>query len=127
VGDPEEDLPFNRRFFPGGESSLRGYPEGEASPRNEEGEFIGAETFILGNIEFEQALTPRWSVVTFVDGLGMSRQFRDYPADVALFSAGGGLRWKTFIGPVRVEYGYNINPRRNDPIGTLHFSLGFPF
>jgi len=31
------------------------------------------------------------------------------------------------IGPVRLEYGYNLNPRRFDPLGTLQFSLGFPF
>lgn len=127
IGGPSEDLPFNRRFFPGGESSLRGYPEGEASPRNDEGRFVGAETFLLGNIEFEQALTMRWSLVVFADGLGFAHDLSDYPVDEALFSAGGGLRWKTFIGPVRIEYGHNLNPRRGDPSGTLHFSLGFPF
>ena len=42
-------------------------------------------------------------------------------------SVGGGLRWKTIIGPIRVEYGYNLNPRPKDPTGTLLFSLGFPF
>jgi outer membrane protein insertion porin family len=28
---------------------------------------------------------------------------------------------------VRLEYGYNLNPRPGDPTGTLLFSLGFPF
>ncbi|HVR36150.1 MAG TPA: BamA/TamA family outer membrane protein, partial [Methylomirabilota bacterium] len=41
--------------------------------------------------------------------------------------AGGGVRWKTIIGPARLEYGHNLNPRRHDPSGTLHFSIGFPF
>jgi outer membrane translocation and assembly module TamA len=40
---------------------------------------------------------------------------------------GGGLRWRTIIGPVRLEYGYNLNPRPKDPTGTLQVSLGFPF
>ena len=33
-GSTAKDLPFNRRFFPGGESSIRGYGEREASPRD---------------------------------------------------------------------------------------------
>lgn len=127
LGDSAEDLPFNRRFFPGGENSIRGFQEGEAAPRNEEGQIVGAETYLLGNLEFEQGLTPAWSLVGFVDAVGFSQRLQDYPADEVLVSVGGGLRWKTFIGPVRVEYGYNLNPRQRDPMGTLHFSLGFPF
>jgi outer membrane translocation and assembly module TamA len=126
-GNPAQDLPFNRRFFPGGENSLRGYTEGEASPRNEQGKIVGAETFTLGTVEFEQSLTPHWSVVFFSDSLGFARRAANYPFDTSLFSVGGGLRWKTIIGPIRVEYGHNLNPRPKDPAGALHFSLGFPF
>jgi outer membrane protein insertion porin family len=127
AGAREEDLPFNRRFFPGGENSIRGYQEGEASPRDDEGEFVGAESFVLGNLEFEQALTRSFSFVAFVDILGFARELSNYPASTGLVSAGGGIRWKTIIGPVRLEYGHNLNPREDDPSGTVHFSLGFPF
>ena len=126
-GAREEDLPFNRRFFPGGENSIRGYQEGEASPRDDEGEEVGAETFVLGNVEFEQALTRSFSFVAFVDALGFARDVENYPASTGLVSVGGGIRWKTIVGPVRLEYGHNLNPREGDPSGTLHFSLGFPF
>jgi outer membrane protein insertion porin family len=121
------DLPFNRRFFPGGDSSIRGFQQGEAAPRNERGKIIGAETYLGANFEFEQALTPAWSFVTFFDAVGFARRVEDYPFNEGLFSVGGGLRWKTLIGPVRLEYGYNLNPREKDPMGTVHFSIGFPF
>jgi outer membrane protein assembly complex protein YaeT len=127
TGARETDLPFNRRFFPGGENSIRGYPEGEASPLDAEGNQVGAESFVLGNVEFEQALTKSFSLVVFVDGLGYAKEVKDYPASNGLVSAGGGIRWKTIVGPVRLEYGRNLNPRAGDPLGTLHFSLGFPF
>ena len=126
-GASEEDLPFNRRFFPGGENSIRGYQEGEASPRDDEGEEVGAESFVLGNVEFEQALTRSFTFVAFVDALGFARDVENYPATTGLVSVGGGIRWKTIVGPVRLEYGHNLNPREGDPSGTLHFSLGFPF
>jgi outer membrane protein insertion porin family len=38
-----------------------------------------------------------------------------------------GVRYQTIIGPLRVEYGRNLNPRPTDPSGSLLFSLGFPF
>jgi outer membrane protein assembly complex protein YaeT len=126
-GSPANNLPFNSRFFPGGENSIRGYKEGEASPRNAQGQLVGAETYTLGTVELEQALTPKWSLVVFSDSLGFARRIEQYPWDTGLFSVGGGLRWRTIIGPVRLEYGYNLNPRPGDPTGTLLFSLGYPF
>jgi outer membrane protein assembly factor BamA len=126
-GSPANNLPFNSRFFPGGENSIRGYKEGEASPRNPQGQLVGAETYTLGTVEVEQALTAKWSLVVFSDSLGFARRIQQYPWDTGLFSVGGGLRWRTIIGPVRLEYGYNLNPRPGDPTGTLLFSLGYPF
>jgi outer membrane translocation and assembly module TamA len=75
----------------------------------------------------EQLLTKSWSIVAFFDALGEAQSRNDYPWDQRLYSAGGGLCWRTPIGPVRLEYGYNLNPRPHDPMGTLHFSVGFPF
>jgi outer membrane protein insertion porin family len=127
LGAAADDLPFNRRFFPGGDNSIRGFQEGEAGPRNAAGKVVGAESYLLGSMEFEQALTRTLAFVGFVDGLGFARDFSGYPFDETLLSAGGGLRWRTIVGPVRLEYGHNINPRAGDPSGTLHFSIGFPF
>jgi outer membrane protein assembly complex protein YaeT len=126
-GSTSNNLPFTRRFFPGGQDSVRGYQEGEASPRDADGKIVGAETYTSGTVEFEQGITPQWSIVGFVDGVEFAEHLRDYPGDAALFSVGGGLNWRTIIGPVRLEYGYNLNPRPRDPMGTLQFSLGFPF
>jgi outer membrane protein assembly complex protein YaeT len=127
IGSSAEDLPFNKRFFPGGENSIRGYKEDEASPRNELGKIVGAESYALATVELEQALTPKWSLVAFSDSLGFARDVANYPFDTGLYSVGAGLRWRTIIGPIRLEYGHNLNPRKGDPSGTLHFSLGFPF
>jgi outer membrane protein assembly complex protein YaeT len=126
-GSPLDELPFNKRFFPGGENSVRGFQEGEAAPRNANGKVVGAETYLGANIEFEQALTAKWSVVAFSDSIGFAKDIGNYPFDETLFSVGLGVRWRTVIGPIRLEYGHNLNPREDDPPGTVHFSIGFPF
>lgn len=120
-------LPVNKRFFPGGDGSIRGYQDGEAAPRAEDDRFIGAKTYVQANLEFEQALSDNWSAIVFFDALGSAAQLQDYPFDEKLYSTGVGVRFHTLIGPVRLEYGHNLNPRPGDPSGTLHFSIGFPF
>lgn len=124
---PQSDLPFNKRFFPGGENSIRGFQYGEAAPLDAAGRVLGAETYTVGNFEFEQALTDKISFVTFVDAIGFAKRVGDYPLDEYLLSVGGGFRWKTIVGPIRLEYGHNIISREHDPSGTIHFSIGFPF
>ncbi|GAB5562215.1 MAG: hypothetical protein SynsKO_38620 [Synoicihabitans sp.] len=121
------NLPVNKRFFPGGEHSFRGVPDGEGSPVDSTGEYVGAKSFMIVNLEFEQALTARFSAVLFCDLLAATARLSDSPWDEALYTAGAGLRYDTIIGPVRLEYGRMLNPRAVDPSGTWHFSIGFPF
>jgi outer membrane translocation and assembly module TamA len=120
-------LPVNKLFFPGGDNSIRGYREGEAAPRGTDGLFVGAKSYVLLNTEIEQALTPNWSAVAFVDALGSTAHLRDYPFGERLYTAGLGLRYQTLIGPIRVEYGHNLNPRTGDPRGTWQIAIGNPF
>jgi outer membrane protein assembly complex protein YaeT len=120
-------LPISVLFYPGGDGSIRGYRKGEAAPRDAAGLFTGAKSYVQCNLELEQALTSKWSVVVFGDALGTAVSLRDYPFNEKLFSAGLGVRYQTIIGPVRVEYGRNLNPRPFDPAGTLLVSIGFPF
>ena len=60
-----------------------------------------------------------WSVVLFGDALGAAAKLSDSLFDKKLYSVGLGVRYQTLIGPVRLEYGRNVNPRVGDPSGTL--------
>jgi outer membrane protein assembly complex protein YaeT len=126
-GTTAATLPINKLFFPGGDNSIRGYRDGEAAPHGADGLFVGAKSYVLLNTEIEQALTPNWSAVAFVDALGSTAHLRDYPFDERLYTAGLGLRYQTLIGSIRVEYGHNLNPRTGDPRGTWQIAIGNPF
>jgi outer membrane protein insertion porin family len=127
LGANDRDIPVNKRFYPGGENSIRGYADGEAAPRDAVGAFRGAKSFTLLNVELEQAITKNWSLIFFTDALGTAVTLATYPFDEYLYSVGIGIRYQTLIGPVRLEYGRNIKPRAQDPSGTVQISLGFPF
>jgi outer membrane protein assembly factor BamA len=127
MGADDLGLPVNKRFFPGGDNSIRGYRRGEAAPRDAAGAFLGAKTYVQANVELEQALTPNWSAVVFGDAVGTAVALRDYPFRDRLYSVGLGIRYQTLIGPLRVEYGRNLAPRPRDPSGTWQVSIGYPF
>ncbi len=126
-GDNATEIPNGERFLVGGENSLRGFRRGEAGPVDDADIPIGAEAFALLNVELEYPLLERLNVVLFADAArvwnstGRSDEFDD------LLNVGLGLRYQTIVGPVRLEYGHNIDPKPSDPEGTLHLSIGFPF
>lgn len=125
---PGETLPPNIFFYPGGEDSIRGFAFGQAAPRDPvTGQFLPAKTETLLNLELEQALTSKWSAVLFNDDLGASATMTHYPWSYRLYTIGAGISYQTLIGPLRLEYGRNLNPRPHDPPGTVLFSVGFPF
>lgn len=127
VAGGKDQVPVNKLFFPGGGSSIRGYPEGEATQRDGSGLFVGVRSAWLVNLEFEQLITGSWTLVLFGDVLGTAVDMSAWPSDEVLSSVGAGVRFQSPIGPLRIEYGRNLNRREGDPVGTLHFSIGFPF
>lgn len=122
-----DNLPVNRRFYPGGVHSIRGYRPGAASPVDNSGQYIGAEVYVLAQAEIEQDISPDLAAVLFYDALWAGRFLDDYPGDLHLNTVGIGLRYRTLVGPVRIEGGWNLDRRDIDPAFTLQLSLGFPF
>ncbi|GAB4275725.1 MAG: hypothetical protein Tsb0018_07040 [Opitutales bacterium] len=127
VGSVPNNLPINKRFYPGGDTTVRGYRQGQADPQDDKGNNIGAETYVLLNIEFEERLSQKLSFVVFLDAVGFARSIHDYPFNQELYSLGLGLNYRTPVGPLRLEYAHNIHRRPDDPSGRLLLALGFPF
>ncbi|MGK0237351.1 MAG: outer membrane protein insertion porin family [Candidatus Pelagisphaera sp.] len=126
LSESQKQVPASMLFYPGGENSMRGYQRTGAAPREGE-KFSGAFSYLLLNLEMEQSLSNSLSFVLFVDALGTAVTIDDYPFNERLTAAGAGIRLRTFMGPIRLEYGHNLDPREFDPKGTLHFALGYPF
>jgi outer membrane protein assembly factor BamA len=126
-GDPAHCLPFNKRFFNGGANSMRGFHDGQASPIDDEGKSMGAAAYTLVNLEFEHNLFNRVSGFAFFDGIGFCENARDYPFNAYLASAGPGLAYQTFLGPLRIAYAWNFKRRPSDSRNAWRFSVGFPF
>jgi len=127
IGSVSDNLPINKRFYPGGDNSQRGYRQGQADPRDSKDNNIGAETYIQLNLETELLLTQKVSFVTFVDIVGIARTIHAYPFNRILLSPGLGLSYRTPIGPIRLEYAHNLIRRPSDPKARIFVAIGFPF
>ena len=120
------DLPINLRLFNGGAHSVRSFPERELGP-TVNGYPTGGEGMWHANAELIRGLAGSLKAVCFFDAGSLSRQFDQLGSSETELAAGLGLRLDLPIGPVRLEYGYNLTRDPGDPVGTLHFAIGASF
>jgi outer membrane protein assembly complex protein YaeT len=132
-GDLESNIPFFKRYFLGGATSLRGWGRYEVAPQSGSGLPIGGHTQFESSAEFRTPVWGNLSAVAFVDAGNAwtgAWQFGGLKYD-----AGPGLRYNTPIGPIRVDLGFQLNPYPNLLVNgkpearhfRVHFSIGQAF
>lgn len=127
------NLPANEKFYVGGIYTVRGFDYGKASmPSTKDeitGDLLGADKELIFNLEYVIPLVKeaRINGVIFYDaGSGFGKKDSITMSDLRT-SAGAGLRWLSPIGPLRLEWGYNLNPRPGERQGIWEFSIGTLF
>lgn len=133
----EDSLPNNIRYYLGGTNSIRGWGRYQLGPKrvvtdtlkNDSGEIIsdstafsryipaGGRTFFAFNLELRQdidALIRGFGLTAFLDGGQVWRKDPDIEDRPLQFSIGGGVRYNSPIGPVRLDVGYKLNPSDAD-------------
>jgi len=121
------DLPIFERFYLGGPNSIRGFKFRKVSPVDAAGVRIGGDTELLGNAEYIVPLPLNIRLAGFFDtgnvyGFGVKFD----PTDLR-YAAGAGVRWLSPFGPIRLDYGVNLDRRTGEEFGAFHFSVGSPF
>jgi len=120
--DSIKELPLVERFFLGGRSTVRGYTNDTLGPKGEDGNPTGGNAFALANSELRFSLKKGFGIVTFVDA-GNVWQLAENMNDKIKYTVGTGLRYKTPVGPVRLDYGYRIKRKE----GEFYFTFGHAF
>ncbi len=120
-----KDVPIYERFYVGGINTIRGFEYGEAGPEDETGELIGGEKMVVFNSEFifplSKAIGLRGAI--FYDGgAGWNEKFKKWRHAV-----GVGIRWFSPIGPIRIDWGYNLDPQDDEKQGVWDFTAGTQF
>lgn len=129
------NVPFFKRYFLGGSADMRGWGRFEVAPLTLAGLPIGGHSMFQSSGEVRVPAFGNLSAVFFVDAGNVWYDSFDFNLDDLLVNVGPGLRYRTPIGPVRVDLGYQLTrldgllisgapePRR----WRVHFSIGQAF
>ena len=147
----QTELPLFERYFPGGINSLRGFEVRSLGPRvdvfqQQKGDndycpygdnacgrllnrdVIGGSQQLVFNNELIFPIFQQLGVkgVVFCDAGNafLASQGIDF-GDMRV-SVGGGIRWLSPIGPLRLEYGVPLNAKTGDQEQRIQFSFGAP-
>ncbi|MBG33869.1 autotransporter assembly complex protein TamA [Alcanivorax jadensis] len=112
------ELPASIRFFAGGDSSVRGFAYESLGPRADNGEVIGGRHLATGSLEYDHPITEKWHLAVFTDG---GNAFNDFDDFEIRRSAGFGIRWRSPLGPIRLDLARAVDEQRE---WRLHLSMG---
>lgn len=103
-------VPFSKRYFLGGATSLRGWGRYQVSPLDDQGLPIGGRTLVEMSSEIRFPLRGKISGVMFVDAGSVGASDLNVAALRMRVDAGPGLRYNTPIGDIRADIGFQLTP-----------------
>jgi outer membrane protein assembly complex protein YaeT len=135
AGSDSALIPFYKRYFVGGSSSVRGWGRYQVAPLSPGGLPIGGRTMMEMTTEARFPIRGKLSGVLFVDGGNAWREAWDVQLSDLRWAAGPGIRYETPIGPVRFDLGLQLNPidglviegNEEKRKWRVHFSIGQAF
>lgn len=129
-------VPIDVRFFNGGGTTVRSFAERELGPKDKSGNPLGGDFYTVLNLELTFPLYQALQGAVFLDAGSLKNKDaeervqqngeQDTSGDLR-YAIGLGLRYKLPIGPLRLDYGINPNPKPDEEFGAFHFSFGFAF
>ncbi len=150
----QDSLPADIRFYNGGSSQVRGWTGRQLGPKEpvfdqENGSFsgyvpTGGKATFSFNFELRQNVDrflKGLSLAAFLDGGQVWRTIKTTSERPIQYGLGGGVRYNSPIGPIRIDIAHKLNPTdadlnifQNDTSKSnvwrrwgLHFSIGQAF
>ncbi|MEK7346674.1 MAG: BamA/TamA family outer membrane protein [Pseudomonadota bacterium] len=118
-------LPTTQLFVAGGDNSVRGYATSSIGVVQSNGAVAAGRYLATGSVEWQRPIRwnqqrTDWETAVFVDAGAVSDDLQQMKAQIGY---GVGARWRSPIGPLRMDlaYGQAIQKLR------LHLSVGFVF
>lgn len=118
-------VPETQLFLTGGDTSVRGYGLRDIGVPQADGGVSPGRYMAVASVEWQRPIWRNgvrspWETVLFIDAGAVAEK----PADLdPRLGVGGGLRYNSPVGPLRMDIGYGVKTRD----WRLHFNVGFSF
>jgi outer membrane protein assembly complex protein YaeT len=135
-------IPISEQFFLGGSKSVRGYGFEKLGviDTNDVILDVSGLSSLVGNVELRFPIYKNFGGVVFLDAGALYQNSFKIDVDSLRYTSGVGLRYNTIIGPIQIDYGYQLNPAKstayddpdlidllNNDRWYIHFNIGQTF
>ncbi len=131
-------IPIYEKFFVGGIHTVRGFEYGKAGPVDVNDEPLGAKYMVVFNAEWIFTLSREIGLrgALFFDvGKGFDKLEDDSVTYGSItrpskglfplkFGAGPGIRWFSPFGPIHIDIGFNLSPKKGEKSNVIEFTAG---
>ncbi len=123
INEFSKKLPESKLFFAGGSFSNRAYGYDKLGATDAKCDGVGGKTLFDNSLEIDHPIVGKLSLGIFWDFTMISVNEMDFDPDF-VNAYGFGLRYKTLIGPLKFDVGFNSKDRS---IYAIHFQIGQSF
>ncbi len=125
VAKANANIPSTQQFLTGGDTTVRGYSYQEIGVLGSGGAVTAGRYMASGSFEWQRPIVlngkpSAWETALFVDAGAVANTLGALEAQVGI---GGGMRWRSPVGPVQIDMAYGLASRK----ARLHMGVGFSF
>ncbi|MDD8027606.1 MAG: BamA/TamA family outer membrane protein [Acidobacteriota bacterium] len=124
-------IPIHERFFAGGSNSFRGRSFDRLGPKDESSDMpVGGKALLLINAELRFPLfasLPALTGAVFYDVGNVFLHRGDFSLGGLENAVGAGLRYRTPLGPIRFDLGWNLNAPADQRQPLVFITIGNVF
>ena len=119
------NIPVTQLFLTGGDTTVRGYGWRKIGARTDADTVYGGRYLAVGSVEWQRPMVVRGNRTDFESALFIDAgAVADKPGEMRLrVGVGGGLRWRSPVGPLQADLAYGLKSRQV----RLHLRLGYTF
>lgn len=131
-GYGDNDLPFFKRYYGGGSSSVRGFDFNSLGATYNDGKAKGGELSLLAGTSIISPMkfisdSKNMRMSAFIDAGSINEKVSSFDLDEVRMSTGLAFLWLTPVGPLGVYAAKPLLKKSGDKVKTVEFTLGTSF